>query len=142
MTANSTALDTKPGANNAARFEAQQKIRAKYMRGGDKGLEPFQLAAIMARQGCAPSNPYHVALDAQRIVKLARSLASLAVQHCNRGLSPRQEAREMNIAAEIKTIAAWYGLKASTSGDPRGYVVRLDGPGVPRNGWGDGFGVA
>jgi hypothetical protein len=124
---------------NAGFLTSEQERRVKY-RALENSTTPFRLAILLSRQ--RPNNPEHLtALDAARLMKLAKQLASLAVAHCNVGLSERQEKREENIAAEIKTIAGWYGLKASTSGDPRGYVVRLEGGLAPKSGWGDGFGI-
>lgn len=107
----------------------------------EKLAESLQLAAYLAR--VAPDvRVYVCCVDAARIIGRARQLAALAVTDCNRGLSSRQETRRENLRRQIEEIAALYGAKASCSGDPRGYVVRLHHPEIERNGWGDGFGVA
>lgn len=122
--------------------EAEMNIRATYRdHEKAKGFERVQLACLLGRIKPKES-PYRIALDASELYKLASSLSALAVAHCNYGLSPRQETREENMCKRVALIASWYGLTAQCSGDPRGYVVRLDGPGIVRNGMGDGFGVA
>lgn len=116
---------------------AEQSHRASY-----SNLETTPLRLAMMLQRKRPNNPEHLtALDAARLIKLAKSKAALAVAACNYQLSPRQESRAANIGEEIRLIASWYGFTAETSGDPRGYVVRLHGPDVIKTGWGDGFGV-
>lgn len=106
-----------------------------------KDFNAVHLAAVL--QHAKPEERAYVAArDATLIYRLARSTAALAVASCNYGLSARQETRRENIAKEISAIAAHYGLTASCYGDPRGYTVRLEGPGVVSTGWGDGFGVA
>lgn len=120
---------------------AEQQVRATWPRNLEKDNEALELAAFLARR--KPRLPLHlVALDARRLVMLAKSCASLSLCSCNRGLSDRQEKRWKKLGEQISQIAGWYGMTASTHGDPRGYVVRVDGPGVPKTGWGDGMGIA
>lgn len=126
------------------KFETEQSLRMTYRNHEkDRDFNAFHLAANLVTLRPKEST-YRVALDAAQLYKLARSLSALAVARCNYELSKRQETRSENIARDISTIAGWYGLKASCSGDPRGYVVRLL-PGKKKlaaNGWGDGFGIA
>lgn len=110
--------------------------------------QPFHLAAmLMERTITRPKahrfTPYQVAQDAAWLVKAGNRMAAYALQMCNGPeMNDRQEAAREKLADRIRERAAWYGLTASCSGDPRGYVVRLEGEGVQKNGWGDGFGVA
>jgi len=121
--------------------QGPQELRCNY-RDHEKSpdFNRTQLCGLMMATG--KFNLYQAALDATQLYKLAKSLAALSVANCNYGLSKRQETRGENIAKDVEMIASWYGWKATTGGDPRGYVVRLHGPGIPQNGWGDGFGVA
>lgn len=102
----------------------------------------IQLAAILARK--APdASPYVVALDAAKLYGLSRQIAALAVVDCNSGMTVRQERRREKMMELVATIAGWYDLSSMCSGDPRGYVVRVFGEGVPGNsGWGEGYGIA
>lgn len=106
-----------------------------------KGFNAVHLAAVMQREK-PNERAFIAARDAAHIYELAKSVSALAVASCNYGLSARQETRRENIAKEINEIAARWGFTAYCFGDPRGYTVRLEGPGIEKNGWGDGFGVA
>lgn len=125
------------------RTQDQMDTRARYRDAIEKrpGFNALHLAALLA-QAAPKEKPYICALDAGKIFGLAKQLAALSVASCNYGLSSRQEKRQERLAREVVEIAGWYGLKATTGGDPRGYVVRLTGKNVTANGWGDGFGVA
>jgi hypothetical protein len=121
--------------------QVEQDVRATWPRDLDGKTNDFQLVAVMARR--KPDLAAHlVALDTRRLIGLAKSCAALSVASCNRGLSDRQEKRWQKLGAQIAEIAGWYGMSSSHHGDPRGFVVRVDGPGVPKSSWGDGMGVA
>jgi hypothetical protein len=123
-------------------LDAQQKTRATYRaHEGAKAHNSLQLSAQLARIRTDLSG-YQVALDVAELVKLSGTIAGLAVHGCNHGLSEQQEKRAEKLSAQIKIIAGFYGLTASCGGDPRGYTVHIDGPGIKSNGWGDGFGIA
>lgn len=119
----------------------QMAIRAEYRdHEKAKGFEGLYLAAMLGR--IRPDlKSYQVALDAAQIVTLTKRMANYALQHCNYGLTERQEKIQKSTSKKIETVASFYGLKAHCYGDPRGYVVRLEGEGIEKNGWGDGFGV-
>lgn len=124
-----------------------QTIRARYRKRTEPALPPYQLAALlMQRAMLTETDPAHtvsrVAIDAATLAKIGKALASLAVAECNREWTNRDQTRRDNLTAEAAAIAAEYGLTITASGDPRGYVLRLHGPDIYRNGWGDGFGVA
>lgn len=125
-----------------------QDIRAKYRTRTESTLEPFQLAALLMQRALTHGQPDElrtinvIAIDAATLSKIAKALQSLAVAQCNREWTKRDETRRLNLAKEAHAIAEAYGLTVTTHGDPRGYVVRLHGDGIYRNGWGDGFGVA
>lgn len=53
---------------------------------------------------------YRVSRDTLLLVKGSESLHKLAENECNFGLSPRQEARQRNLVAKLKSIAATYDL--------------------------------
>ena|ERR1051326_3871695 len=124
-------------------FEAEQEIRLKYRDECERRPErnALHLACILGRYR-PELQPHLVALDAAKLWGMGRQIAALAVAQCNYGLTDRQEKRREKLSELCKTIAGWYGLTAETFGDPRGYVVRLHGRNIPKNGWGDGFGVA
>lgn len=129
------------------REQDRMDTRSRYSREveGRPEFNAVHLAALLSRIALAidpQPNPYIVALDAGKLFGLAKQLSALSIAYCNHGLTPRQETRRENLAAKVKEIASWYGLTAETYGDPRGYVVRLTGPGIVKNGMGDGFGVA
>lgn len=121
-----------------------QTIRAKYRNRTDNKLAAFQLAALlMQRTDHGSANSINVvAIDAATLQTIGRALSSLAVAQCNREWTKRDETRRTNLKKEATAIAASYGLTITASGDPRGYVLRLHGPDIYRNGWGDGFGIA
>lgn len=121
----------------------QQQTRATYRAHEDaKAHNSLQLTAQLAR--IRPDlSAYQAALDAAELAKLAATVAGLAVHSCNHGLSEQQEKRAEKLSAQIKTIAGFYGLTANCGGDPRGYTVKIDGPGIRSNSFGgDGFGIA
>ena len=105
----------------------------------------FHLAAFMMERAIKLNlglNSYRVSQDAEEMMRLGKRLANYSLNDCNAGLNDRQEASRDKIAEKAKELAKTYNLTAHCYGDPRGYVLRLDGEGVERNGWGDGFGVA
>jgi hypothetical protein len=81
---------------------------------------------------------YLVARHATTLRRYSRSLQSLAIADCNVGLTDRQETRRDNLQRSVAELAALYDLRAETSGDPRGAVVKLFDPADETKG--DGFG--
>lgn len=112
----------------------------------EKLAASMHLAAVLARfqprMASSQTTPWVVALDAARIVQIGRAFTRLGVEGCNIGLTERDTKRRYSLEQEANDIAARYGLAAEASGDPRGYVLRLHGPGLPRNNMGEGFEVA
>lgn len=108
-------------------------------------LSPFHLAAFLMERNTARKlgfNAYQIALDSYTLTRLGKRLASYALAMCNTGLNESQERAREKVAAQAQEVAGWYDLTAQCHGDPRGYVLRVDGEGVQRNGMGDGFGIA
>lgn len=124
--------------------EARQEVRKRYRLRVENKLGQFQLGAILAQRddGDDSGKVSRSSIDAATLHHIAKKLAGLALKSCNVGLTPHDNARWENLKREAEAIAAPYGLKVTTDGDVRGYVVRLHGDGLYRNGWGDGFGVA
>jgi hypothetical protein len=86
--------------------------------------------------------PSVVARDALQIHKRARTLQRLAEVDCYRELAKTEiRIRERNERQIIKWVTS-YGLTAKFGGDPRGYVVKIQGlPGNTWSGDSEGFGV-
>jgi len=63
--------------------------------------------------------------DYEELKKLARSLHNLYTQHCNYGLTPRQEKRQEKLEAKVKEIAKKWGLHVDICSDPRGMPLCL-----------------
>lgn len=122
----------------------EQEIEFRASRRNDaveKAADAMYLAAVLA-QLRSTERAYVAAIDAALLNHIGRALSAVAIRDCNYGGSKGDETRRANLAKQAATIAAWYGLTVTTYGDPRGYVLRLHGPGLPQNGWGEGFGVA
>lgn len=80
--------------------------------------------------------------DAIEIHKLARHLTRYAEKDCNVGLNDSDKRTVDRLEKRIAELLQACGLKANFSGDPRGYVVKVQG--LPGNTWGgdsEGFGV-
>jgi len=93
--------------------------------------------------------PHHIAADVAALSRLSARATTAATRYCNGHLE--SDAYDKT-ASRIKTAAdktlAPYGLTSRTTGDPRGYCLRLlPAPGaapVRGNTWGgdaDGYGV-
>lgn len=82
--------------------------------------------------------------DACQLALDGKRYGALQVEHCNRGLTPNQEARERGIEKRVTSLLAKYGLPVEFGGDPRGYVIKTKLPGQMSNSWGgDGtWGIA
>jgi len=126
-----------------AHTDAAWTVRSKYRARTENKITPFQLAAmLMMRADKHGASINVVAIDAATISTIARQIAALALKSCNIGLNERDKKRWERLKAELQAIAKGYSLTITTNGDVRGYVVRLHGDDIYRNGWGDGFGVA
>jgi hypothetical protein len=122
--------------------EQERKLRAS-LRSKDieRLADEYQLTAILTLR--RPQEPtYFAAVDAALLTKIGRRLSAIAIADCNYGNTPRREREYEKLTERAKTIAAWYGLTAESGGDPRGYVLRIVGDGIPRNSMGDGYGIA
>lgn len=119
----------------------EMEFRAKF-RNSDLESRASELHLAVMLYARRPVREYLAAIDAAVLQKIGRALSVLAVKECNMGLSEADEKRREKLATQAATVAAWYGLTVAAHGDPRGYVLRLHGEGVERNGMGDGFGVA
>lgn len=75
----------------------------------------------------------------------ARIYARLCEVDANGLLTPYQQGRMNGIKRTLATIAKEHfhtEVSFRFGGDPRGYTVSIVGPSIPRNGWGDGYGIA
>ncbi len=126
----------------ATQTDIVQTIRSQYRARTESKIQPYQLAAMLATIAPVGTTINVVAIDAATIANIAGQLARLALKSCNYGMTTRDDMRWERLKRELEVIGAPYGLTVTTCGDVRGYVVRLHGNGVYRNGWGDGFGVA
>lgn len=104
------------------------------------------LAALFARRELHLSAG-KIALDVQHLRKSAVKINRLAIKACNVQLTKRDEITRDNATGEVHKIAKRYKLEASTSGDPRGCVVKLwkpgeyDKDGAAGDSWGGGWAV-
>lgn len=124
-----------------------EDVRRRYRSRVESKLQPYQLAAMLtAARGFDPAKGTPaingVAIDAATLTRIGNALAGLAVKECNEALTERDHKRRGRLIEEAETIAASYGMTVTACGDPRGYVFGLHAPGIFRNGWGEGFGVA
>jgi len=69
-----------------------------------------------------------IANDAFLLIKYASSLSNYATQDCNVGLTEKQNKSVDSIRKRVTQIVAAYNVKATFSGDPRGYVTHLHFP--------------
>jgi hypothetical protein len=69
-----------------------------------------------------------IARDAVEIVRLATTIQRIAVIACNRELSEREKRRDEACEENLRILLAKYKATVSTSGDPRGYVVKVRFP--------------
>lgn len=87
---------------------------------------------------CAPGPVYF----AELLIRLARSYQRIQETACNRELTPREKAREKSLERRLTEEAKARGLGITFSGDPRGFVVKLQFPDGASNTWGqDGWGI-
>lgn len=109
-----------------------------------------QLTAHLALSRASPGGhgegsrnlPNMAAASALNIHKYARELSKLAELDCNQELTRSQRSRVVVLETRTNVLLETYGLTATFSGDPRGYVVKILG--LPGNTWGgdsEGFGV-
>lgn len=88
--------------------------------------------------------PLAVARDATLLQRLGRSLQSLAIAHCNHGLTARQERRQKSLCEHASAVASRYDATVDCGGDPRGYVLKIILPTGRYNTWGgkeSGWGI-
>jgi len=61
----------------------------------------------------------------RELQKVSQKLHRYHEQHCNYGLTPRQEKRYDKLIEQAKELAEKLGLKAYIQGDPRGGALYL-----------------
>ena len=64
----------------------------------------------------------------QRLMRTAATLQRLAIEHCNRELSELEQMKQSRATKRIHALCAEIGVKATTYGDPRGCVVKIQVP--------------
>lgn len=84
--------------------------------------------------------PYPLACAVGELIQHARALERLAVKACNEPMTARDEKQVERLRARCAEIADEYGFDVTTSGDPRGIVVKLVDRALPADNQGDGFG--
>jgi hypothetical protein len=97
---------------------------------------------LARRDTLSQKSAYAVVADATAIHAHARKLSRFAETECNREVTDKELKRAAHSEQVILKILKEYGLSALFSGDPRGYVVKIQG--LPGNTWGgdsEGFGV-
>lgn len=99
-----------------------------------------QLAVMLARASDTPTFQF---LDSfRRLLSAARSYQRLAETACSRELTPREEIRVKHLESRMTQHARELGCGVTFSGDPRGYVVKLQLPSGASNTLGnDGWGI-
>ena len=76
------------------------------------------------------------------LLRNARSYQRLSELSCNQELTKRENARALSLEKTMREQAASLGLGITFSGDPRGFVVKLQFPDGASNTWGqDGWGI-
>jgi hypothetical protein len=85
-------------------------------------------------------HPVGIARDVGEVFTLAKSLQRLAVKQCNVPFTSADYARRERISERLRVLLDPYGFTVTTSGDPRGNVVKLLDRDLPSDGQGDGFG--
>lgn len=104
-------------------------------------IETVAMLAMAFQQTSTYREAFALASD---VVKAARWLAKHAENACNRELSEREVKKAKILETAICAVILKRGWTAEFGGDPRGFVVKLYGTGLPSNDFsGDGaFGVA
>lgn len=64
-------------------------------------------------------------LVAKMLVRIGKKSSRLAVDECNRGLTPREKRTVERIEREVEALGRLIGLTAFRQGDPRGYTIRV-----------------
>ena len=88
--------------------------------------EAAAFTAVLAKYAPKGSFSYEdVTRDAMEILRTARGIQRLAIEACNRELTEREQKRDRALEASIELSLARYGATVTTSGDPRGHVVKV-----------------
>lgn len=91
-----------------------------------KEQEIALLTAVLAKYTpISVFSSQEIARDAMEIVRLATTLQRIAVFACNRELTEREKRRDEACEENIQILLAKYKATVSTSGDPRGHVVKV-----------------
>ena len=84
-----------------------------------------QFTNILLIESGRPEIP---ARQVAQIYMPARRLSRLAVADCNDGLTDKQKRLEVRTSAALAALGEELGVTFTLSGDPRGYVVKMDTP--------------
>lgn len=87
--------------------------------------DAMRFAVLLARYAPAGHPDHWIVRDALAIGRDARSLARHAVNECNFPVTEREVKRAAMLRARLATALAPYAAILETSGDPRGYVVKV-----------------
>lgn len=104
-------------------------------------LETGHLAVLLSRTAAGEAISAGACSEAATIF-MRRASAYQRIQEtaCNCALTPQEMTRAARLEQQLRALSATWGLTASFSGDPRGYVVKLHG--IGDNTWGrDGWGI-
>lgn len=101
-----------------------------------------RLFAVLSAR--APGVPVGEVLRAMEVLrKESRRARSYAERLCTVGERSEGERDRREVAAlqRLEWVGRTFNVVIRWGGDPRGYCLHLEGEGVPRNTWGDGWAV-
>jgi hypothetical protein len=101
--------------------------------------DPGLIFAASLARATPSTQPYAVAINADRFMRLARAHGNIQVTRCERSLTTREEAREARIERDLAALAKECGVSLKLGGDPRGCTVKLAHPAFPNSGWDTGW---
>lgn len=82
--------------------------------------------ALLLRSRAPEVPPHHIAADVATLSRAAARATPMAAAYCNGALdSLAYERRAAALKTRTDETLAPYGLVSSTTGDPRGYCLRL-----------------
>lgn len=106
--------------------------------------EQEHFVELVVKNFSKATSPQQACFLAFRLIRLATRLQRYATHACNYPLTPRQAATYERTRACLQEIATLLQTRIDTSGDPRGYVVKVHLPDGAYNTWGGvdvGYGV-
>jgi hypothetical protein len=107
-----------------------------------KDSELVQLALLLAKYSKGKRNNGGIEADARTLLAAARVVGRAALSECNDDLPAPARAkmqRRVEIACEriVRVLADYdHRISYTSSGDPRGYPIKLHFPGKEYNTWG------